>query len=320
MKISIAMATYNGSKYLHEQLESFISQTRLPDELIVCDDGSDDGTIEILEEYRLKVPFAMHIYRNETNLGYIKNFEKAMMLSTGDVIFLSDQDDVWFNKKIETVIGVFHECDDLMVVINDQEITDANLNSSGLTTFSNTRALGLKDDWVCSGCSTALRHEFINFLVPFPADLIPHDNWIHLASTSLGSRRALPCALQYYRRHGGNVSNSIASQLVEGSVFSVLNQYTKDEIHSNWLKEISVLQYLCGAIESKIEMLKSLGINNNAEAALKFMHSKIYSIETRLKINNMSFLERSWNAILFYIQGNYRYFSGYKSLLKDIFY
>src|SRR5215217_2190591 len=100
MRISIAMATYNGAGYLQEQLESFLSQTRQPDELIVCDDGSGDATLDILERFRQSVPFAVQIHRNETRLGFTKNFEKALLKCSGDLVFLSDQDDVWFAPKV----------------------------------------------------------------------------------------------------------------------------------------------------------------------------------------------------------------------------
>ena len=95
MRISIAMTTYNGSKYLNDQLKSFSQQDQAPDELIVCDDGSSDNTIKILEKFSLNAPFDVKIYQNESNLGFTKNFENALSKCTGDLIFLSDQDDIW---------------------------------------------------------------------------------------------------------------------------------------------------------------------------------------------------------------------------------
>lgn len=100
MKISIAMATYNGAKYLQEQLDSFVTQTRQPDELVVCDDGSSDATVEILRHFAAGAPFAVEIHENEVNLSHAKNFEKALSLCGGDVIFFSDQDEVWFPEKV----------------------------------------------------------------------------------------------------------------------------------------------------------------------------------------------------------------------------
>jgi glycosyltransferase involved in cell wall biosynthesis len=95
--ISLAMPTYNGERFLREQLDSIYNQTIVPDEVIVVDDCSTDGTISILEEYKKK--YGLKYWVNEKNLGYNKNFEKAISLCTGDYIALSDQDDVWFLRR-----------------------------------------------------------------------------------------------------------------------------------------------------------------------------------------------------------------------------
>jgi len=92
--ISVALCTYNGELYLREQLESILKQTFPPDEIIICDDGSTDTTIKILEEFRRKSFIPVKVYYNKENLGVSKNFEKAISLCSGDIIFLSDQDDV----------------------------------------------------------------------------------------------------------------------------------------------------------------------------------------------------------------------------------
>ena len=94
MKTSIALCTYNGEKFLREQLDSIALQTLLPDELVACDDRSCDSTMEILQEFRERVSFPVHIHQNEENLGSTKNFEKAIKLCSGDIIALCDQADV----------------------------------------------------------------------------------------------------------------------------------------------------------------------------------------------------------------------------------
>ena len=94
--ISVAMTTYNGEKYIRKQIESILNQSMKVDEIIVCDDGSTDKTVEILKEYPVTV------YQNENNLGYRLNFKKAMSLCTHEYTFLCDQDDIWEKKKIKT--------------------------------------------------------------------------------------------------------------------------------------------------------------------------------------------------------------------------
>lgn len=103
MTTSVALCTYNGEKYLREQLDSIINQTVPVDEIVVCDDGSTDTTLAILEEYRMKHPGIFKIHINNQNLGYVKNFEQAINLCKGDIILLSDQDDVWEKNKVEVV-------------------------------------------------------------------------------------------------------------------------------------------------------------------------------------------------------------------------
>src|SRR5882762_9087557 len=100
MKISIAMCTYNGARYLREQLDSIAAQTRPPSELIVCDDNSLDETREIVAGFAASAPFPVRLGVNEQNLGSIRNFERAIKLCEGDLIALSDQDDVWLPEKL----------------------------------------------------------------------------------------------------------------------------------------------------------------------------------------------------------------------------
>lgn len=106
-KISVALCTYNGDQFLEEQLNSIFTQTHPVDELIICDDGSIDGTLKILEYYKKKYPEVISLYSNKEKLFTIKNFEKAISLTSGDYIFLSDQDDIWSVDKVEQTLSFF---------------------------------------------------------------------------------------------------------------------------------------------------------------------------------------------------------------------
>ncbi len=107
MKVSIALASYNGSRYLKEQLDSFANQIRLPDELIICDDCSHDESHKIINEFIKKSPFPVCFFKNDNNLGYAKNFEQAVLYCDGDIILFSDQDDVWYVDKIQKIESFF---------------------------------------------------------------------------------------------------------------------------------------------------------------------------------------------------------------------
>ena len=106
MQISVAMCTYNGQKYLEEQLNSIAVQSLLPIELVICDDGSADDTAEIVRQFSSTAPFPVHFFKNERNLGSTKNFEKAVSLCVGELIALSDQDDVWVPEKLARLAAV----------------------------------------------------------------------------------------------------------------------------------------------------------------------------------------------------------------------
>src|SRR5690242_1846918 len=101
LRISVAMCTFNGARFLPEQLESITAQTRLPDELVICDDRSADESLEIIRAFLDRPPFTVRLEINERNLGSTKNFEKAIGLCQGEIIALADQDDVWFPQKLE---------------------------------------------------------------------------------------------------------------------------------------------------------------------------------------------------------------------------
>src|SRR5918996_5112957 len=105
--VSVALCTYQGEKYLQEQLDSIAGQLRPPNEVVVCDDGSTDGTLGILDRFRSRAPFPVRVYVNEKQLGPTKNFERAIAHCEGALIFLSDQDDVWHPEKLSTLVPIF---------------------------------------------------------------------------------------------------------------------------------------------------------------------------------------------------------------------
>ncbi|WP_297985037.1 glycosyltransferase [uncultured Chryseobacterium sp.] len=122
MKTSVALCTYNGAKYIAEQLDSILQQSIPVDEIVVCDDGSTDGTMQILQKYHAEFPNIFKIHQNVQTLRVIKNFEKAIHLSSGDVIFLCDQDDVWFPNKVKTVLRYFSANPDMEAVFHNLEL------------------------------------------------------------------------------------------------------------------------------------------------------------------------------------------------------
>lgn len=134
-KISVAMCTYNGEKYLVPQIESILNQSNMPDEIIVCDDCSTDNTREILLRYQEKHPRLFQIHFNNTQKKTIKNFEQAIRLTTGDYIFLSDQDDVWEYNKVEKMLNYFKSDLDCLLLFSNGSFIDSNENKVDGTLF-----------------------------------------------------------------------------------------------------------------------------------------------------------------------------------------
>lgn len=124
--LSVALCSYNGSKYIAKQLWSILHQTRMVNEIVICDDRSGDNTIEIIEHIKQQTPIDIRIHQNESNLGVRANFQKAVNLCKGDIIFLSDQDDIWLSHKVETIVEWFETHPDKSVAFTNADLIDEN--------------------------------------------------------------------------------------------------------------------------------------------------------------------------------------------------
>lgn len=211
--ISIAMATYNGEKYLREQLDSILNQTYSYFELIICDDCSKDSTWEILEEYAQKDQ-RLKIYKNEQNLGFKRNFEKAISLCKGDYIALSDQDDIWLPNHLEFLLNN----------IGDKSISGANAELIDFDGQSMNKKLNQVDNFLffpdtseflwrlllrsdpIQGASMLLRRDFINKCLPIPNAVKYHDAWFATCSCFENGLSYSFDIITQYRQHGNNVT------------------------------------------------------------------------------------------------------------------
>lgn len=208
MHISVAMATYNGARWLDTQLASFATQTRLPDELVITDDGSSDDTADVVASFAATSPFPVRFVRNPQRLGFNGNFAHAIELARGEIIFISDQDDAWYPDKIERVTALI-STPGCLCVVNDQAIADARGQETGSTVLANARSMGRPDDWYGPGCCTAFSRALMPIVAPMPGDVVAYDHWINALAEALGVRRILDAPLQMYRRHGSNASGSV---------------------------------------------------------------------------------------------------------------
>ena len=200
--ISIALCTYNGARFLEQQLDTLINQTYANIEIIAVDDCSTDQTYQILAGYASKCP-NLHLYRNETNLGFVNNFERALDYCKGELIAFCDQDDLWDFKKIELQVAAIG--DNLMLYHDSELINEQNesLNAKMTDLFNFYR--GDEPEaflfFNCvSGHSMLVKKELLNEARPFKKDTY-HDWWIAYVATNLGTIDYLPQCLVKYRQH-----------------------------------------------------------------------------------------------------------------------
>lgn len=210
------MCTFNGACYLEDQLASIAAQTRPPDELIVCDDCSEDPTVQIVERFAAFASFPVRLHVNTKNLGTVKNFERAIGLSPGDFIALCDQDDVWFPEKLARLETEFLRAPQVGLIFSDAEVVDETLHPPGYTLW---QKLGLSPrerrrlrtakavdmllpGSIVTGATAAFRSSFKNLILPIPDNLpVIHDAWIALLIAAVSEILPLSEPLIKYRQH-----------------------------------------------------------------------------------------------------------------------
>lgn len=199
------MAVYNGAKYLRPQLSSILDQLSVTDELIIVDDCSTDATRQVLE--RLE-DSRVSVLRHASNRGPVKAFEKALQAARGEIIFFSDQDDVWLPGKVDRTLEVFSQTPALAVVTDARVVEEEGKPIIDSYFAWRKSGPGLMKNFYRNsfiGCCMAFRQECKSFLLPFPP-LVMHDVWAGLTCEMAGDTHFLPQQLVVYRRHGGNYS------------------------------------------------------------------------------------------------------------------
>jgi glycosyltransferase involved in cell wall biosynthesis len=210
--VSIVLGTYNGEKYLKEQIDSILWQTYPNIELIITDDCSTDGTPAILREFAGKYE-NVYIYFNETNLGLVRNFEKAVKYAQGAYIAFADQDDIWLPEKIQRLVDIIGNN---MLIHSDSAYIDAEGNLMGkkvsdyrhLITGKNLYVLDAESGLWVAAHSMLFRRELLDLALPFPLPYSPylnHDGWMAYIAMLKGTIAVVPEVLVLYRQHGDNI-------------------------------------------------------------------------------------------------------------------
>lgn len=320
LSISVAMCTYDGAHFLREQLNSIACQTRPPDELVVCDDRSTDGSAQIISEFARHVRFPVRFEINQQTLGSTKNFEKAISISDGEIVVLADQDDVWYPHKLQRLEKAFLDSGNTVAAFSDADVIDDNAQHSGFRLwesfsfpvseqkrFASGQALNiLIKHPVVTGAAMAFRREFFPYLAPIPANDI-HDQWISFILAACGPYQLIPEPLMQYRRH--------QNQQVGMGALTFRDRFARARITGVDLyhSEIARFRQLYTRLELHRKALPG------AEYAMSEITKKISHLEHRLRLREEK-LSRVPQIFREVCKHSYwRYGAGWESVAKDLF-
>jgi glycosyltransferase involved in cell wall biosynthesis len=233
--VSIALATYNGEKYLPELLDSLYAQSYASIEVVAVDDFSTDNTPELLKQYSEEK--GLKFYRNEKNMGFVKTFEKALEFCKGEYIALADQDDIWLPEKIQTLL---EHIKNKSLIHSDGELIDSNnqLFAPSFTRYSKKRVdlesfRQLLFYNHITGCTALIKRDLLEHALPFPENILYHDWWLALAASKQKGIKYVPEKLIKYRQHT-NVSGGAETMKLDTLVSGSLNKgFMNDRIDKN---------------------------------------------------------------------------------------
>lgn len=264
-KIEILMATYNGEKYISEQIDSIINQTYKNWRLLIRDDGSKDKTLEILKKYKKKDERINILRDTKGNLGFVKNFEELLKNSSEEFIMFSDQDDYWLENKIEIYINELSKFSEEerkkpLLLHSNSFVCDENLNIKKKE-FVNSKVAGQYEEnsyffaYIVQGSTALVNKELIDIGLPFLKNVVLHDRYFHLLAEFLGKRIFINKSLIKYRQHGGNeigAKGSIIKKILKKRYFDKEDRELIIEIQKKYKNRISEKQ--SGQIEKYLKI------------------------------------------------------------------
>lgn len=289
-KISVAMTTYNGEKYINQQLLSIFNQSVKPHEVVIIDDGSSDSTTDLIKNFISQKGLKnWRIEINQQNLGFIANFKKAISLTTGDIIFLCDQDDIWRSDKIELILNIF-ENKNAEAVSSTFRVIDENGNIINENTKNNFGLINLplkaeltnipaKTVMHCNispGCTSALSRKTADIYINGTDCILPHDFEINLIAAALGGLYFLNLPLVDYRIHSSNTLGLTAKQQTRTEIAEekLLASKILYKTSSEYRSYLTVCEQRLNALKEK-NIFKALRLNLYKEYRL------LYSIKER---------------------------------------
>jgi glycosyltransferase involved in cell wall biosynthesis len=315
------LCTYNGERYLKQQLDSLLAQSRLPGKIVAVDDESTDTSWEILRafaEQARRRGITVDAQRNRNNLGYVRNFEMALQRAGTDVIFVCDQDDVWYPDKLT----VMHECftadPDLLMLHSDARLVEAHLDDLGCSLFD---ALELGADelqrvhdgcgfdvllrrCIVTGATMAFRSDLLAYAVPFGDGWI-HDEWLAIVASAIGKIDVVERSMIDYRQHDAN-QRGMSRRTLDVKVRAIA--LSRAELLSNDARRMESLQ-------QRLRMLP-VAVEKNLPARVQ---DKLEHTRFRIHVTDTARIKRISPILKEAASGRYRrYGAGIRSVLRDL--
>lgn len=315
------MAVYNGSKFLAEQVLSILKQSRCPDELIIVDDCSSDDSWQIIKELESQHPEIIHSSKNQSNIGYVGTFNIALSKTTGDLVFLSDQDDFWYSNKVEKVFRFCDSNPQYAVIQHDVDLVDENLRNSGFTFFGQIKSVNASIESAVLGCGMVVCKPFLQKCLPISSDFTAHDIWINEFAKQFNVKGILPLQLMAYRRHQANESGHVLFSQKKLSPMDIkLNYYL------NIFKGDKKSSLEARLIDRKLIQNRLVEWNETSEVEkrnliamkLNTLQEEISSLEARVSVKKQRIGLKFIGFTQLALKGGYKNSLGIKSYLRDI--
>lgn len=305
MLISIALATYNGEKYLKEQLDSILAQTISDYEVIVCDDCSSDSTMSFLNEYAKK-DSRFKIFQNEKNLGFKKNFEKILSLCSGEFIAFCDQDDVWTKDHLEILLNNIGAND---CICGNASMIDGEGNPLNMTMrdFIPVRIIPQNNEVffehelygnIVQGAASMIRRKLVCEALPIPGNVVYHDWWIALVASINSGCSYIDQVVLKYRRHEENVTKCPRFGLKTALRLFMSCDPKWNKSYAESVGLLNAISKKCLKVEQKDEIKKAqkffYGLLNKQNRLWCIFHylTNYNTIQLSYKRNLLSFLYR----------------------------
>ena len=316
----VALCTFNGIAYLSEQLESLLAQKRLPDRIVIFDDASDDGTWEFLQTWANEAPLPVFVHRNSRRMGIVRNFEAAVSALDTELVFLCDQDDIWFPEKIDELARMFESDSELLLVYTNAQLVDCDARDLKISLFE---ALDLSEDErnrirngdtfsvlcrrnLATGATVAFRRSLLGLALPFPEDWL-HDEWLAITAAARGKVVLTDVSSIQYRQHSRNaVGMQIPGFLQCIKLFWRLMCFVPGEFQAKRADRFNVLF-------ERLSAQRMLSPANSVLVKSALAHSRI---RASLPNNPVRRLYVIFNEVR---TGRYRQFSrGIRGVVRDI--